>query len=266
MVCRRLDRAPRLCPPARGLTWAAIGCAVLLGWRMGPRPTASGTGGLLSFLPRLVLLLAALAAAVPMIASDTAVIHVFAVALVLLAVSLGRREDGMGNAGTKAILLAAEAVAVLGIFLLAYTSIGWFWMLCDALGHAIGSAAGYLYRQPLWVGATFAGLDFLVVMLYLAVRGPLLLARRRRALAADSSPKRHAPSRSPLVQIPLAIGCVLFAHMAIYMPVITRAVAVGDRRQPSGRTSPQGYEAAEGSLDVFSRRPHGCLEPEPPAG
>ncbi len=195
----------------RGLTWAALGVAVLLGWRMGPGRWT-----------RLILLVAALATAVVMIASDAAVLHVFAVALVLLAVSLGRAEgkegDRQGDSPSlcRPILLAAEAAAVLGLYRLAYTSIGWFWLLCDRSGGALGSVAGWITGQPLWVGATFAGLDFLVVMLYLAIRGPIASAGRGIATGRLA------------LRIGLGIGAVLIGQLA-YLSLLACGSAISER-------------------------------------
>jgi hypothetical protein len=78
------------------------------------------------------------------------------------------------------------AVLTLVLFRLACSSVSSTWLLCDFLGHALGNGVGWLLGVPLNIGATFAGLDFLVLMAALyagwlfATDGP----RRVRALAA----------------------------------------------------------------------------------
>jgi len=195
----------------RGLTWLAIGGVVLAGW---PR---RGTGALCRsgpadpshrrWLPPVPVLplVAAVLAAIVMIATDLPPVHVLAVALVLVATAQGHSEDRR-----KTILLAAEAVTILGLYRVAYTSIGWFWLFCDGVGGALGSAAGSITGHPLWVGATLGGLDFLVVMLYLVIRGPILFAGRRWWTAAG-------PQR-----VLLGIGAVLIGHL-IYLNLLTFA-------------------------------------------
>ncbi len=177
-------------PLRHGLTWAALGCTLLAGWRKPARP-------ILGWL----LLAAAGAVAVPMIASDLPPLNVLAVALALVAVA-----QGHAGSAKKTILLAAEATVVLGVFRLAYTSIGWFWLLCDATAAGLGSVAGWITRHPLSVGATMSGLDFLVVMLYLALRGPLA--------------GRVLPRAGTLQRIGLAVAVVLVGHL-IYLNVLT---------------------------------------------
>lgn len=181
----------------RGLTWAAIGCVVLAGWRKSGR-----------FWLQVLCLAGAVAAAVGMIASELPPLHVFAVVLALLATA-----QGHAGPSRKIILLAAEAVAVLGLYRIAYTSIGWFWLACDAVGTALGAAAGWITAHPLWVGATFAGLDFLVVMLYLAIRGPIALGGRPLLRGTT------------ILRVGVGVGAVLIGHF-IYLDVLMFAPAI----------------------------------------
>ena len=181
----------------RGLTWAAIGCVALAGWRKSERPWV------------LVLCLAgAVVAAVAIIASELPPLHVFAVVLVLVATAQGHTGSRRAT-----ILLAAEAVAVLGLYRIAYTSIGWFWLACDAVGTALGAAAGWITAHPLWVGATFAGLDFLVVMLYLAIRGPIALGGR------------SSSAGTTIFRVGVGVGAVLIGHF-IYLNVLSFAPSI----------------------------------------
>ena len=96
----------------------------------------------------------------------------------LAVVSSGRRQ---------AILQTCTlAVLALVLFRLACSSVSSVWLLCDFVGQALGNGVGWLLGVPLNIGATFAGLDFLVLMAALyagwlfATDGP----RRVRALAA----------------------------------------------------------------------------------
>lgn len=106
------------------------------------------------------------------------------VGLALAAFSAGNR----GLTG-RVLLLAAAAVGVLAVFRLACGAIPLVWHAADALGYGLGSVAAVLTGRPLWIGATFAGVDLLVVMLaiwagWLAVTEPPRLARGLRALGA----------------------------------------------------------------------------------
>ena len=101
----------------------------------------------------------AFGAAVYMVTFSSPVANTMAVAVVLayLAfVSVGQRRD---------ILQAGSvAVAVFGTYRFAVMSVPWFWLGADRLANSLGSVAGGITGRPLWVGPTFAGLDFLVLM------------------------------------------------------------------------------------------------------
>ena len=105
------------------------------------------------------LLAAAFCVAVYMVTLSSPVANTMAVAVILafLAfVSAGQRRD---------ILQACSAaVAVFGTWRFAVASIPWFWLGADGVANGLGSAAGLITGRPLWVGPTFAGLDFLVLM------------------------------------------------------------------------------------------------------
>jgi len=96
-----------------------------------------------------------------------------------LAACSGGRQRAVLQTCTLAILAFA-------VFRLACSSIWTVWLLGNSVGEMIGQCVGALLGVRLNVGATFAGVDFLVLMaaLYagwlLATEGP----RRRRGLAA----------------------------------------------------------------------------------
>lgn len=143
-------------PLRHGLTIAALIVAVLLAWPRGKnRWVAIG------------LLAAAGVAAVFLLSSALPPLSVLAVVLILLALAEGRSPQDK-----QALRVVAEAVMLLAIYRIALTSIPWVWMVADRVGGALGSTAGVLSGQALWVGATFAGLDFLLPMFYLAVVVP----------------------------------------------------------------------------------------------
>ncbi len=110
-----------------------------------------------------------------MIASSLPAVNISGIAfvLVLLAFRLSGRD--------RSVLLAtATGVAVLALYRMAYTTIPLVWMAADSLGRGLGHLAGLLSSRPLHVGATFAGLDYLVVMLALSVTWIATTAHPRR--------------------------------------------------------------------------------------
>lgn len=66
-------------------------------------------------------------------------------------------------------LIASASVLALGLYKFAVIAIPWLWLVTDWLGAAITFLPGFVSRQPLHTGATFAGLDYLVLMLALYV-------------------------------------------------------------------------------------------------
>jgi len=106
--------------------------------------------------------------AVPMIASPLPPVNVLAASLVLLVLAHGR-----SSGQTATLLYSAAAVAILGVYRLAYTSIVLVWIGADTVAGAMGSVAGFVASRPLRVGATIGGVDYLVPMFFLAVALPL---------------------------------------------------------------------------------------------
>jgi len=149
------------------LTWVLLGSAIVAGWR--------GRGG----SPIGILtLLAAAGAAVVITSSSLVAVNVMAVALVLAILCWGQSGPG------RSVLLATSlAVVVLGIYQFARTSIPSLWLFADFTGWVIGWLAGRIARQPLRVGATFAGMDFLVTMAALYVGWLVWTPPPRRARA-----------------------------------------------------------------------------------
>ena len=92
-------------------------------------------------------------------AATSPAINVLAVAVMLAALAQVHR----GIEG-RAILLAALAATALGLFRLACASIPTVWLAADAIGWTFGRVIGWLTGIPLEIGATFSGLDVLVLM------------------------------------------------------------------------------------------------------
>jgi hypothetical protein len=164
-------------PLQRGMTWLAI-AAALLACRICWRPR------------RLVAAVAVVALAVAMTAWPLVTANVLGVALLLA--MLAATQEGVDR---RAIASAALAAAVLGIWRFACTSIPTLWLGADALGGVLGRLGALLAGRELWVGATFGGVDFLVLSGTFLV-GWLIGSRR---------PRRR--------RILLAVPAVLAGHM-----------------------------------------------------
>jgi len=135
-------------PLRRALTSLFLGIAVLAGTRLRKAALKSD----------LLLLLLALGAAAYLVALPVPAANVLAAAIILgsLAfIAAGHKRD--------ILLASAIAVAVFGLYRFAVTSIPWLWLAADSIGGGLGRIAGQIAGRPVWVGATFAGLDFLVL-------------------------------------------------------------------------------------------------------
>ncbi|MCY2931129.1 MAG: hypothetical protein NTV86_16895, partial [Planctomycetota bacterium] len=194
------------------LTWVALGAVAVAGWPglTRPDPAWLGWAGRFQVYLRAALLLAGLIAAVGMTASDCSPANVLASPLVLgLIASLfptdpGDIGDPAARGARRLLALTAAATAVLGVYRLALSSIPLAWHAANTVGGALGRLGGVLAGQELSVGATFAGLDFLVLM------GALY------ALWVAFSP---APRRTRAI----AAAVFILAGHALYLVVLARA-------------------------------------------
>jgi hypothetical protein len=135
-------------PLRRALTLTALGVVILA-----PRPFPwRRSKGIFA-------LLATAGLAAYMTASSLPVINVMGVSFVL--VSLAITFQGQEK---KMLYIVAAAVGVFGLYRMACTGIPFVWSAADALGRAVGSAGALIVGKSVYVGATFAGLDFLVLM------------------------------------------------------------------------------------------------------
>jgi len=155
-------------PLRRALTLLALGVAVLA-----YRP--AGTSNLRRLARWLLILLAAYMVTLPL-----PVANIMAPAVVLASLALAARKRGSAGApglgedsgpssapalreSEDILLVSATAVAVFGLYRLAVTSVPWLWLATDLLGRGCGQTASLIAGRPVWVGATFAGVDFLVL-------------------------------------------------------------------------------------------------------
>jgi len=160
-------------PLRHALTWLAMTVAIVAAW---PRKGRSSLDW--------IVLATALIAGLAMTASYLPVINILAVAVVLAA--LARLHSGITG---RMILLVARASCVLAAFRLACSSIPVVWLAADVFGRVLGWLGGGMAGDPLSIGVTFAGVDFLVLMTalyvgWLASTSPPRLARAIYAAAA----------------------------------------------------------------------------------
>jgi hypothetical protein len=136
-----------------------------------------------------VLVIVAAVGSLLLTASTVATLNVLAVTLLLGALALVNHREANVTliAGTfrerssepcGALLVTAQATAVLALFQFAQASIATFWQVADTAAGALGSLGGTLSGQPLNVGSSLAGLDYFV--LSLSVVGILAIERRLR--------------------------------------------------------------------------------------
>ena len=149
---------------------------------------------------RLVLaFVIAMSAAVLMIASPLQPVNVLAVALALAALAAGR-----AGAQRRMLLAASQAVVIFGLYRIILTSVPEAWFAADAVGGWLGRIGGAVTGRPLALGPSFAGIDYLVLMVaFLALW-----------LAATPGPR--------LVRGLAASGAVLAGHL-VYLVVLSFA-------------------------------------------
>lgn len=111
-----------------------------------------GRKGFFSVLITIVL-------AVCMTASSLPVVNVMSVSFVLASLAIT-----FSGPAKKMLCIVSAAVGVFGLYRMTCTGIPLVWSITDKLGSTIGKAGGLISGQPTYVGATFAGLDFLVLI------------------------------------------------------------------------------------------------------
>jgi hypothetical protein len=135
-------------PLRRILTLGALAIAV---FAQRPLPPINKT--------KLIILLAAICLAVYMISLPMPVINVMGVSLVLAFLAF------ISSGQAKIMLrIISSTVVVFGLYRMAYICIPMVWSASDAIGRVLGQIGGIFSHRAVYVGATFAGLDFLVLM------------------------------------------------------------------------------------------------------
>ena len=135
-------------PLRRVLTWIALVVAISAG-SPGPRTNWK----------KVVGLAAAVLAALLMTAAGQAEVQILAVALV--GAGIAWVQPGLPG---RVVLLGTSAASVLAVFRIAAGAVPTLWLAADGLAALLGGSAGAVAGQPLEVGATYGGVDFLVVM------------------------------------------------------------------------------------------------------
>jgi hypothetical protein len=90
---------------------------------------------------------------------------------------------GMAGVARRLMLIGSLAVLTLVLYRFAQQSLPVVWMLSDGLGGSLGQLTGIALRRPLVIGASFGGIDFLVV-LSVFFTGWVTLLRRPRITPA----------------------------------------------------------------------------------
>jgi hypothetical protein len=134
-------------PLQHALVWLGLGVALVAAWPKDVRRI--GTWAILAVGAILGAIFTA--AAIP-------AVNVLAVAVVLAAIAQVHRGQT-----ARIALIAALGATVLACFRFACTAIPSVWLAADGLGWLLGRAAGWLAGSRLEIGATFGGVDFLVV-------------------------------------------------------------------------------------------------------
>ena len=154
----------------RTLTLAALGVAI---FAQRPFPWRQRTG--------ILAMLATIGLSIYMISSSLPAINVMGVSFFLASLAFTSRGQGK-----KMLRILSVAAAVFGLYRMACTSIPLVWSMADLLGRTLGNVGGFVTHQPMYVGSTFAGLDFLVLMSVLWVLW-LACSPRPRQLRATYS-------------------------------------------------------------------------------
>jgi hypothetical protein len=90
--------------------------------------------------------------------------HVCLVALVAALLAISARD-----AGRRVLGLVASVIFIFGVYRLVVQSSPAVWLITDAVGGLLGNVTQFVSGRPLSVGATFAGIDFLIVTVSLFV-------------------------------------------------------------------------------------------------
>ena len=116
--------------------------------------------------------------------------------VLVMALVLSWSSAGLQGRERRVLALASVSVLALALFRFAQQSLPAVWLLSDQIGAVLGLAAGTLTGRPLTIGASFGGLDFLLVVSVFLVGWSALLRRNRGA------------------SLTMALVAMLIAHLA----------------------------------------------------
>ncbi|MCH5375985.1 MAG: hypothetical protein JJ992_18610, partial [Planctomycetes bacterium] len=173
------------------LTYLAL--AVALIWGRGRRR-----------IPRWPIAAVMVLACLPLVMSVVPLYELFLVTAVMGLLAAGAD-------GSRRVVLAtcSYAILALAVFRFACASIPLVWQLTDRLGGVLGLLAGWFAGEPLHVGATFAGLDFLVLMAALYTAWLLSTERPRLGRA-------------------IVAACAILGGHLVYLIILARAQDLAD--------------------------------------
>jgi hypothetical protein len=135
-------------PLQHALTWLALSVAIAAAW---PRENV--------FSATWAILVSGAIVGVFLTTSSLPAINVLGATVVLA--SIAQISRGLTN---RVALIAALSAGALALFRFACDSIPTVWLAADLKGWMLGRIAGWLAGSPLEIGATYGGLDFLVLM------------------------------------------------------------------------------------------------------
>ncbi|MHB8971508.1 MAG: DUF4350 domain-containing protein [Pirellulaceae bacterium] len=139
-----------------------------------------------------------------------------------VAATLGWLAVGLAGVERRLMLIGSLSVVTLVLYRFAQQSIPAVWMLSDSLGVELGRMTGTVLDRPLAIGASFAGLDFLIVLFAFGAGWVTLLRR---------------PRWSSVVFAVLAVCAVHFAYLMILTFTHDMAAALPLAAEP-GVSSP----------------------------
>ncbi len=125
---------------------------------------------------RMVAWAVGLAAGAVALTSTNPVVDALGVALVGLV--LAHRREGVAR---SVLRCSTIAVAMLALWRHLYDAIPLVLLLADTVSRGIGAVGGVVAGKPLWVGASFAGLDYLIVMIAVLIALVFRVERAQRA-------------------------------------------------------------------------------------
>ncbi len=134
-------------PLQHAITWVALIVTLLAAWPENIRQFGTW-----------VILAVGIAFGLIFTASSVPTVNILAVAVVLAAVAQVNR-----GLTARVMLIVAIGAASLAFFRFACDSVATVWSATDGLGWLLGRIVGFLVGCPLSVGATYGGLDFLVL-------------------------------------------------------------------------------------------------------